>query len=195
MRAGAQRALGICACASLALLASCAGQPDHFYALSTVPDAAHPPASSYSTHVILTVSLPALVDRRQMVLGTSRDQVVILEHERWAAPLPELAAQTLARDIEQRRVDVLVGDRTFDRSGVPPIRVRVDIVQMSAHKGGNATLEAHWRIVDPAAKSDEVGGETFEAPLGGEDYAAVARAFSSVLGSLADRLVAKLPSR
>jgi uncharacterized protein len=182
------------ACAGAASLASCAGQPDHFYSLSTLPGTVPAPAASYATHVILAVSLPALVDRRQMVLGTSRDQVAILEHERWAAPLSELAATTLARDIEQRRADVLVGDRGFDRAGVPPVRVRVDIVQMSARKGGNATLEAHWRIVDPAAQSDQVGGESFEAPIAGEDYAAVASAFSTALGALADRLVAKLPS-
>jgi uncharacterized protein len=195
MKVSKRRTLPLGACASVALFASCAGQPDHFYALSTLPGTPPPPASSYATHVILTVSLPALVDRRQMVLSSARDQVAILEHERWAAPLSELVAHTLARDIEQRRSDVLVGDRSFDQSGVPPIQIRVDVVQMSARRAGNATLEAHWRIVDPAAKSDEVGGESFEAPIGGEDYAAVANAFSSALGALADRLVAKLPSR
>jgi uncharacterized protein len=177
-----------------ALLVSCAGQPDHFYALTTLPDTARAPATAFTAHVILSLSIPSVMDRRQMVMNTSGDQVLILEHERWAAPMSELVAQTLARDIEQRRADVLVGDRGFDQSSVPPIRVKVDVVQMTARKGGRAELEAHWRIVDAAAKTDEIGGAILSAPLEGEDYAAVARAFSSLLSSLADRLVEKLPA-
>jgi uncharacterized lipoprotein YmbA len=177
-------------CAACLALSGCAGQPDRFYALSTLPEAPPAPASGYATHVILAVSIPPVVDRRQMVLHTTGDQVVILEHERWAAPLSELVSQTLARDIERRRPDILVADRTF--SSAPAVRIRVDIVEMTARRGGHATIEAHWRIVDAAAKSEEVGGEVFAAPLSGEDNDAVAHAFSTDLATLADRLVQKL---
>jgi uncharacterized lipoprotein YmbA len=108
--------------------------------------------------------------------------------------LSELVAQTLARDIEQRRPDALVADPSFDQAGARAVQVRVDIVQMAARSGGEATLEAHWRIVDAAA-ADEIGGEVFATPLGTADYADVARAFSADLGLLADRLAGKLPSR
>ncbi len=75
-----------------------------------------------------------------------------------------------------------------------PVRIRVDVVRMSARRNGRATLEAHWRIVDPAAKTDEIGGDVFSAPIEGAAYSAVAQAFSVCLASLADRLVAKLPA-
>jgi uncharacterized lipoprotein YmbA len=172
---------------------SCAAPTDHFYALATLPEPLRAPATGYTTHVVLNVSVPMLVDRREMVVNSSDDQVLVLEHERWAAPLSELLAQTLARDLEQRRTDVLVGDRGFDQSGVASIKVRVDVVQLMARRGGRASLEAHWRIVDPAAKADEIGGEIFSAPLDGEDYAAIARAFSALVSSLAERLAANLP--
>jgi uncharacterized lipoprotein YmbA len=136
-----------------AFLMSCAGQADHFYALTTLPESMRAPGTAYTTHVILNVSIPTLVDRRQMVVSTSGDQVLVLEHERWAAPMSELLAQTLARDLEQRRADVLVGDRGFDQSGVPSIKIKVDVVQLTVRRGGRATLEAHWRIVDPCGKS------------------------------------------
>jgi uncharacterized protein len=176
-------------------MASCAGQPDHFYALSTLPSAARPPATGYATHVILSVSVPAVVDRQPMVLSTAGDRVSILEHERWAAPLSELVAGTLARDIEQRRTDVLVGDRGFDQPSDPAIKIKVDLVQLSARREGSATLEAHWRIIDAAAHIDEIGGEVFTAPVASDDYADVARAFSTCLSALADRLAEKLPAR
>jgi uncharacterized lipoprotein YmbA len=183
-------ALAVCAVA----LAACAGQPDRFYALSAAPETPRAPAAGFGTHVILSVSIPSLVDRRPMIVEASGDQVLVLEHERWAAPLSDLVTQTLARDIEQRRADILVADRSFDQPDVKPARMRIDVVRMSARRGGRATLEAHWRIVDPASQADLAGGETFTAPIEGEDYAAIARAFSACLGSLADRLVEKLPA-
>jgi uncharacterized lipoprotein YmbA len=102
--------------------------------------------------------------------------------------------QTLGRDLEQRRADVLVADRGFDQPSLIPVKLRVDIVHMSVRAGGQATLEAHWRVVDARRNTDEVGGETFTSPVAGGDYAAVARAFSNDLSSLADRLAAKIPA-
>jgi uncharacterized lipoprotein YmbA len=201
---------GLCCCAAAAaLLAACvAGHPDRFYALTTLPEAsgAVAPArvapsgaasGAFTTHVILIVSLPAVIDRREMVINTSADRLLVLEHERWAAPMSELVAQTLARDLEQRRADILVADRSFDQSSIKQVKVRVDVVQMSVREGGQATLEAHWRIVDATHNIDELGGETFQHPVGspgGDDaYAGIARAFSNDLSSLADRLAGKLP--
>jgi uncharacterized lipoprotein YmbA len=177
-----------------AILAGCAGPRDHFYALTPLPENARAETAAFTTHVILTLSLPPMVDRRQMVIATSGDQLLVLEHERWAAPLSELVVQTLGRDLEQRRADVLVADRSFDQPSLMPVKIRVDIVRMSVRAGGQATLEAHWRVVDAHRNTDEIGGETFESPVGGVDYAAVARAFSNDLSSLADRLAAKIPA-
>jgi uncharacterized protein len=189
----ARRAAWLRAAPILAILAGCAGQRDHFYALTTLPENA-PAAAAFTTHVMLTISLPPLVDRRQMVIAASADQLLVLEHERWAAPLSDLVLQTLGRDLEQRRPEVLVADRGFDQASLIPVKIRVDIVRMSVRAGGQATLEAHWRVVDARRNTDEVGGETFESPVAGEDYAAVARAFSNDLSSLADRLAAKIPA-
>ena len=187
--------MSLCAAAAFAvLLASCAIQPDRFYVLSPQPDARHAPVGTLSTHVILNVTVPPVVDRRELVLNDSNGRVSILEHERWAAPFAEQVADVLARDIEQRRGDVVVADRGFDRAGETPVRIRVDVVRMSAERNGRATLEAHWRIVDPAAKIDEIGADTFSASLAGPEYSAVAQSFSACLAALADRLVAKLPA-
>ncbi len=177
-----------------AILAGCAGQRDHFYALTTLPENAPAATAAFTTHVMLTISLPPTVDRRQMVIATSADQLLVLEHERWVAPLSDLVAQTLGRDLEQRRADVLVADRGFDQPSLIPVKIRVDIVRMSVRAGGQATLETHWRIVDARRNTDEVGGETFESPVSGADYAAVARAFSIDVSSLAERLAVKIPA-
>jgi uncharacterized lipoprotein YmbA len=176
------------------VLCGCVGQPDHFYTLNTVPDTARV-AGVPTIHVRLQVTIPSLMDRNEMVLYTSRNGIVILDHERWAAPLADQVSQTLARDIEGRRSDVFVGDRSFDRAADPPVTIKVDIVRMSAQRGGRASIEAHWRIVDSSAGVDELGSGSFEAAVTRDDSAAVAQAYSQTLGDLAGRLAEEMRRR
>ncbi len=187
----------IAAIGPLVLLGACAVQADHFYDLRVLP--AQPPATraEQPLYVRLDVTIPALVDRPQMLLGTGADGVAVLEHERWAAPLSDLVASTLARDIERRRADLLIGDRGFERTERGALHVQVDITELMARRGGadaGARLEAQWRIRDPRNGLDRAGSEVFATPLGTDGYEAVATAFSLALDSLAQRLAAALPA-
>jgi uncharacterized lipoprotein YmbA len=181
--------MGVCAAL---LLGACASKPDHFYTLNTLPDGERTALSMPLVHIRLDVTVPPLVDRSEMVLSTADNGVLILDHERWAAPLSDQVTQTLGRDIERRRADVLIGDRRFDQQGRVPTLIKVDIVRMSVQRGGRARLEAHWRIVDGSGGTDELGGDFFEAPAG-DGYAGIAEAYSRALSELADRLAARLP--
>jgi len=173
----------------LGLLCACATRPaDHFYILNPQPQGANAARAPAPAQVMLRVTLPSLVDRSEMVLNTSADGVIVLEHERWAAPLADLMTQTLARDLERRRGDILVTNRAIDGK----IKMIVDVVQMTVRRGQQASIEAHWRIIDADAGKNLVGGDVFNAPLGQESYAAVAQALSDCLGLLADRLAGEL---
>ena len=118
------------------------------------------------------------------------------EHaRRWAAPLADLVTQTLARDLERRRSDLMVADSSVNRAGGGVIiKINVDVVQWTVHRGREASLEAHWRILDPRTGKDLTGGDVgiSSSPLGQDDYAAVAQALSQCLGLLADRLVGQM---
>jgi uncharacterized lipoprotein YmbA len=178
---------------ALTLLGACASrQPYQFYILSVQPQGVTEARTTPATPVTLKVTLPSLVDRPEMILNTSADGVTVLEHERWAAPPADLATQTLARDLERRRLDVLVADSGTDRSGGSAIKITVDVVQMTVHRGDQASIEAHWRIFDPRSGKSVIGGDVFSAPLGQVGYAAVAQALSDCLGLLADRLVGQM---
>jgi uncharacterized protein len=177
------------------LLSACAtSHPDHFYILSTQPAGAGTARTSPAAPAALKVTLPSVVDRPEMVLNTSADDVIIQEHERWAAPLADLVWQTLARDLERRRSDLLVADSSVNRASGSVIKINVDVVQLTVHRGRQASIEAHWRILDPRTGKDVTGGDVFSSPLGQDDYAAVAQALSQCLGLLADRLVGQMPS-
>jgi uncharacterized protein len=173
----------------IGLLCACvAHQTDHFYILNPQPQTARVARTAPLTQVELRMGLPSLVDRPEMVVNTSAEGIAVLEHERWAAPLPDLMSQTLARNIEQRRSDILVANHGSDAH----IKIMVDVVQMTIRRGQRASIEAHWRIIG-ARSGAAVGGEVFAVPLGEQqDYAAVAQALSQCVGLLADRLVEQL---
>ena len=182
----------LAAASTTILLSACASHPDHFYILSTQPAGAGEARTSPVALAALRVTLPSVVDRPEMVLNTSADDVIVQEHQRWAAPLADLVTQTLARDLERRRSDLLVADSSVTRSSGSVIKINVDVVQLTVHRGRQASIEAHWRILDPRTGKEAVGGDVFSAPLGQDDYAAVAQALSQCLGLLADRLVGAL---
>jgi uncharacterized lipoprotein YmbA len=181
--------------AGLCLLGACATvTPDRYYVLSQLPPGLPEARTESATQVILRVSLPALVDRSEMVLNTSADSVTVLEHERWAAPLAELTAQTLAQDFEQRRADLLVTGQGLIRPAGAAFKVTIDLVRVTLRTGKQASMDAHWRIIDTRTGMESLGGDVFSVPLPQEGYAAVARALSDCLGQLADRLVGQLPA-
>ncbi|GAC1497763.1 MAG: hypothetical protein NVS1B6_03550 [Steroidobacteraceae bacterium] len=176
------------------LLSACAaGRPDHYYILNAEPSGAAQARKSPATQVQLSITLPLLVDRSQMVLNTTAEGVTVLEHERWAAPLTDLVTQTLAQDIERRRSDLLVAGRGAVLASGYAIQMTVTVLQMTVRRNGKASIETHWRLLGVRTGKDEVGGEVFSAPLQQDDYAGVAHALSECVALLADRLVAELP--
>jgi uncharacterized lipoprotein YmbA len=161
-------------CLIVLLCACVTHQADHFYILNAQPQSASAARSAPLTQVTIRMALPSLVDRPEMVVNTSAEGIAVLEHERWAAPLADLMTQTLARNIEQRRSDLLVAGHGGDAR----IKIIIDVVQMTIRRA--------------RAGTEAVGGEVFTAPLGEQDFAAVAQALSQCLGLLADRLVKEL---
>lgn len=178
---------------ALALLGACAtSRPDHFYVLSAQPQGATEARTTPPTQVTLKVWVPSLVDRSEIVLSTSADNVMVLDHERWAAPLTDLVTQALARDLERRRGDMLVADPSVNHASTAAIKITVNVVQMTVRRGTRASIEAQWRILDSRTGKDEVGGEIFSAAVGQNGYADIAQAFSECLGLLADRLIGQM---
>jgi uncharacterized lipoprotein YmbA len=175
----------------LSVLCACAAsRPDRFYVLSVQPPGSVQARTSPATEVSLKVALPSMVDRGEMIIQTSADGVRVLEHERWAAPLADMITETLARDLERRRADLLVTGA--GRASGPLVKINLEFLQMTVRQGGTASIEAHWHILDPRSGKDVVGGELFSTPLSTDDYAGIAQAVSGCLSLLADRLIAQM---
>jgi uncharacterized lipoprotein YmbA len=178
----------------LLILAGCAThRADHFYTLSTQP--AQPGASraAFARQVSLHMTLPASLDRSELIL-TTRDQVTILEHERWASPLLDQFTGTLGQDLEARRPDLVIASRNLEQTGLPASRISVEVVRVTAERGAQVTLEIRWRVLDAGSGNVVVGRDMFAASMRSDDYAQVAAALSQCLAQLADKLITLLPA-
>jgi uncharacterized lipoprotein YmbA len=178
----------------LILAGGCATrQHDHFYVLDARPAGAGESRSQFDRQVVLSVTVPSLVDRGEMVL-TADSGVTVLDHERWAAPLADLVTATLSRDIERRRADVVVLPRSADQAGIPLTRIVLEIDQLAARLGDQVSIEAHWRVTDARTGKVSIGRDVLSSSQRPQNYADVASALSDCIALLADRLVREVPA-
>jgi uncharacterized protein len=177
----------------LILMGACASrQPDHFYVLDSQAPA-NRQSQDFRRQVTLRITVPALVDRSELVLFT-KDGVAVMDHERWAAPLADLMTSTLSQDIERRRGDVVVLQRSADQAKLPLVKIAVDVDQVTARLGDQVSIEAHWRVTDARSGSISLGRDVFVAPLQSNGYQAVAAGMSSCIALLAERLAKEIPA-
>jgi uncharacterized protein len=186
----------LCRLATVLCVAGCViHRTDHFYTLSAEPSPSNQssaPRSAFGRQVSVHLTLPSLVDRSELVLNTN-DQVTILEHERWASPLPDQFTSTLGQDIEARRPDLVITNRNLEQKDLPLSRITVEVVRISAQRAGRVSLEARWRIVDSTSGNTTVGRDTFVATMVSADYSQLASTLSQCIAQLAEKLIAQLP--
>lgn len=138
---------------------------------------------------LVSVRIPELWERPQIVLTKSGSEVGISEFHRWAAPLKAEVPRVVARDL--RRLldtpDIWLRD---DLAGVKPdLRVQVTIERIEAIAGERVRVDAVWAIRPVAAETVKVGRTTITEPMAGSGYDAVInplrRALSRMTGALA----------
>jgi uncharacterized protein len=178
---------------SMLLLGACVSrQRDHFYVLTPLPAATGPSRAQFDRQVTVRVTIPSIVDRSEIVVGTPSG-VEVMDHERWAAPLADMVTVTLGQDLERRRKDVVVLPKSADKSGLPLVRIVVEIDQVNARLGDHLSIETHWRVTDSRSGKETLGRDTFVSQQQAQSYSEFAAALSACIALLADRLTAEIP--
>lgn len=168
-----------------ALLAGCAASsPTHYYMLNPVaaPKAAVPQAN-YSVSVG-PVSVPAFVDRQQMVVRTGPNQVFIDEYERWASPLKDGIGRVIVQDLGSllgtSRVTLFPESTAVGAS----YRAVIDILRFDSELGKSATLDAGWTVSSARSGQSYRGRTALTEAVLGKNYADLVAAHSRALGQL-----------
>src|SRR5262245_50789259 len=152
-----------------------------FYTLESLatPDAG--PLTSYAV-VVGPVRIPASVDRPEMVMQVGPNQVSVDEFDRWASPLDESIARTVAGDLS-----TLLGT---PRVATAPMayfesayRVTIEVQRFESVPGRDALLDAVW-VVRAKGGETRSGRTVAREPVQDASIGALAAAHSRALAAL-----------
>ena len=169
-------------CALLGFTVGCASPMSRFYTLS----AANAPAATASnlSVVVGPVSVPAVVDRPQIVVTTGPNQVRPEEFNRWAAPLQN----SIARVVAENLVAMLGTPRValFSQTlGVDvDYRAAIEVQRFESAPGEAASLDAVWTVSRIKDGKSQTGRTTVREPVQEKGYDALAAAHSRGLARL-----------
>jgi uncharacterized lipoprotein YmbA len=195
MRRATLRLFILAAVAALGTAACIGGRasPDtQHYVLSPVIEApSGGPASPAAALVagVGPVSLPAYLDRPQVVMRPAPDRLDVREFAQWGEPLRDAVTRVVAVNLGRLLPDSRVV--TFPWRSAEKIRYQVtlDIEQMDGPPGGNVTLDTRWRILDQSGTEVAARVSRLSEPAGpGTTAAAMSRALGALSRDIARQL-------
>jgi uncharacterized protein len=174
-----------------AVAAGCsASVPARFYTLHSAATAESTPGARYAV-MVGPVSVPASVDRPQFVVQVAPNRVDIDEFNRWAAPLPDGIARTVAGDLS-----VLLGTPDVATAPLanfdPAYRVTIDVQRFESVQGEAALVDAVWVVRKTAGEKTRSGRTTARESVQGEGFEALASAHSRALARVSADIAAAI---
>jgi uncharacterized lipoprotein YmbA len=199
--AGAIRPLRLAAAVlGLALLSGCGtSPPTRFFTLDPVTPEKPPQTRAGPALRVDRVTIPAVLDRPELVREYAADQLKVDDFSHWGAPLGELMHTTLIEDLTARLPSgqVLATDAPIP-GGAGDLTVEITAIHEGA---GGLVADIDWTLAQrrtgPNAQAQAIRTsrhERIEAPLDGPSQQAFAAALSRLVGALADRIAAALPA-
>jgi len=180
-------------CIVVILAAGCGSTPaSRFYTLSATPAPAGTPSDL--SLAVGPVTIPAVIDRPQIVVSAGPNQVRLDEFNRWASPLQSnisrVVADNLAAILGTPRVSLF--PQTV--SAAADYRVAILVQSFDSAPGEAATLDAVWTVSRAKDGKSQTGRTAVReaAPQGGYDGLAAAhsRALARLSRDIADAIQA-----
>ena len=170
-------------CVVVTFAAGCASTPaSRFYTLSA---AAAPAATSSDMSVVVgPVSVPAVVDRPQIVVSTGPNQVRPEEFNRWAAPLQNSIARVVAENLVAMlgTPRVILFSQTL--GGDVDYRAAIEVQRFESAPGEAATLDAVWTVSRTKDGKSQTGRTTVREVTQDKGFDALAAAHSRAVARL-----------
>jgi uncharacterized lipoprotein YmbA len=181
--------------AALALsLTGCASSPpSSFYALSAAATPSSPAAvPSYGIR-IGPVSVPETVDRPQLALQISANQVALAEFHRWAEPLASGIAQAVAENLRRLLGTSRIAASPGVVGGSPEYRVALNVVRFESKLGNSVELDVLWTIENASGSAIRTGRSVIMQPAGA-GYDALVAAHSAALARASEDIAVAIRS-
>ena len=167
------------------VLTGCMGNPprESFFTLN----APEPPAAAADAPSIAVgpVTIPAIVDRPQIVVRLGPNQVQIVEQSRWAEPLkgaiPRVVAANLAGALGARLAPGRNGDADY--------RIALDVQRFESPSDA-VLIEALWTVTSKDGR--KTGRSIVREKIAGPGYGALAAAHSAALAAMSREIALEI---
>ena len=180
-------------------LAACSlgggGTKETFYVLSA-PEGAVPAGATDSLSIYVgPVAMPESVDRAQMVILNSANQVDLSEEHRWAEPLktaiPRVVAENLMRLLDTPRVMASRLGTSLDLD----YRVALEVQRFDSSLTRGATVEVLWTITGKRVNPPRTGRSSVTEPATEATPEGLAAAHSRALARVANDIAGAIRPR
>jgi uncharacterized lipoprotein YmbA len=166
------------------LAAGCSSPPVKYYTLSAVAPAAS--TTSTISVVIGPVAVPSVIDRPQIVITTSANQVAVDDYSRWASPVQD----NLARAVADNLAAILGTPRvTLSQSSLgaeTEYRVQIEVRNFESAPGKYAALDAAWTVRRLKDGRTETGRASVREQVEGEGFEPLAAAHSRAIAKMSN---------
>ena len=151
----------------ITIFTGCAGtsKPSTFYLLSSLPESEHSiqaTADNGALSVLIgPITLPAYLDRNQVVTVAGSHELVLDEFVRWAEPLQDTLYRVLSENLSLLLKTPKV--YAYNSRGSKPVdfRITIDITRFDSSAGGDAYLNAFWTVAGRDSKTDLITQKSF----------------------------------
>jgi uncharacterized protein len=184
------------AVAALLALGACASAPLHYYTL-VAPDAGiagdsgapSVPAVPAPPFELLPVGVPAQVDLPQLVVRQGDQGMLLLDSERWIAPLADEVHSALAADLARELHSQDVSGLPLN--GKPVLRIKLDLRRFDSQPGSYALIEGNWSVrVLPANPGQMLACTSRVREAVGPGYDALVQGHQRAIAALAAQIAA-----
>ncbi len=174
----------------LALLAGCGAGSKSFYVLTADGPA---PAAGGAGIGVGPVNLAEYIDRPNLVIAQSANQLAVAEDHRWAGDLAASIARVTATNLGRRLHTGDVRVYPWSNDGDLRYQITLDVRQLHGGDDGYAVIEAGWRAYSLPDHKLKVS-RTFvdREALQRAGYPALVAAQSRLLSRLADHIATEL---
>ncbi len=172
----------IVAGAAMAIMAGCASPPSRFYTISGAT--ANATAAAGPSIAVGPVSIPAVVDRPEIVVTIGENEVWLDEFNRWASPLADgisvAVVENLSALLATPNVALLANTTTFNVD----FRVAIEVQRLESIPGSSALIDAVWNVRRVKDGVSVTGRATARETPADKGYDALAAAHSRAVNRL-----------
>jgi uncharacterized lipoprotein YmbA len=174
-------------------LAACSSPENKYFTLSAA-DAAAPAGQAVSGRTIAVddISIPAYLDRPQIVVEHDPNRADVREYERWVEPLDGMIRRVLAADLAAR----LDAGRVLDKPAKDSALVSVTI-EGFGQEGDHAVLRGQWVLKSQQKDAPATPPHSFsrDEPLGKAETPDMVAAMSRLVAALSEEIAGSIDIR